>query len=117
MRGRQSETNSASPEESTSSITPLGPTDVHRNLSLNEEVYDDGQGYYKYMWYGWLRDGAEPDFSAEGDHGQFIYVSPEKNLIIVRNGVEYGADWYWKQWIETVCDFAGEFEGSDTQAN
>ena len=30
----------------------------------------------------------EYDFAAEGDHGQYIYVSPYKNLVIVRNGVE-----------------------------
>ena len=26
-------------------ITPLGSADAHRDLSLNEEVYDDGQGF------------------------------------------------------------------------
>ena len=61
------------------------------------------------MWYGFLRAGGANDFAAEGDHGQFIYVSPEKNLIIVRNGLEYGAEWYWKQWIETAYAFASAF--------
>ena len=78
-------------------------------------LFNDLQGYYKYMWYGFQRDGGAADFAAEGDHGQFIYVSPEKNLIIVRNGLEYGADWYWKQWIEAAYDFASEFEGADSQ--
>ena len=67
------------------------------------------------MWYGFLRDGNAYDFAAERDHGQFIYVSPEKNLIIVRNGVEYVADWHWKQWIETAYDFASAFKARDAQ--
>lgn len=54
------------------------------------EVYADGAGFYNYMWYGRLREGHPADFAAEGDHGQFIYVSPAYDLIIVRNGTSYG---------------------------
>jgi CubicO group peptidase (beta-lactamase class C family) len=50
----------------------------------------DSAGYYKYMWYGRLREGMPSDFAAEGDHGQIIYVSPAHDLIIVRNGTAYG---------------------------
>lgn len=52
--------------------------------------------YYGYMWWGFMRGDNAPDFSAEGDHGQFIYVSPSHRVIIVRNGTEYGIgphDW------------------------
>ncbi len=51
------------------------------------------------MWYGRLRDGQQPDFFAEGDHGQIIYVSPAHRLIIVRNGTAYGIP--GRQWINT----------------
>lgn len=61
-------------------------------------------GYYKYMWYGYLRGDGGYDFAAEGDHGQFIYVSPQKNLIIVRNGLEYGIP--WDEWIKSFYSFA-----------
>ena len=47
--------------------------------------------------------------SLKGDHGQFIYVSPAKNLIIVRNGLEYGYDWSWADWIEAAYQFASGF--------
>lgn len=48
-----------------------------------------GGGYYSYMWWGFLRpDGY--DFCAAGDKGQYIYVSPSKRLVIVRNGTDYG---------------------------
>ncbi len=48
-----------------------------------------GGGYYGYMWWGFLRpDGY--DFCAAGDKGQYVYVSPAKRLVIVRNGTDYG---------------------------
>lgn len=43
--------------------------------------------YYQYQW--WLARPGE-DFFAEGILGQFIYVYPKKNLIIVRLGSSYG---------------------------
>ena len=83
---------------------------------MGQAIFDDLSGYYKYMWYGFFRgegrgdgrDYAGYDFAAEGDHGQFIYVSPAKNLIIVRNGLEYGHGWSWADWIEAAYQFASE---------
>ena len=76
---------------------------------MGQTLFNDLNGYYKYMWYGLYRGEDGYDFAAEGDHGQFIYVSPAKNLIIVRNGLEYGYDWTWADWIETVYQFASEY--------
>jgi CubicO group peptidase (beta-lactamase class C family) len=66
-----------------------------------------GRTYYTYMWWGTTRGDGSYDFSAEGDHGQFIYVSPQKHLVIVRNGVEWGlsAD----QWFKLFYDFASQY--------
>ena len=52
------------------------------------------------MWYGFKRGEDQPDFAAEGDRGQIIYVSPHKNLIIVRNGDNYGIP--GDEWAEAV---------------
>lgn len=47
----------------------------------------NGADFYQYQW--WLpRPGV--DFMAKGILGQYIYVHPEKNLIIVRLGKNYG---------------------------
>ena len=47
--------------------------------------------YYQYQW--WLPTQTG-DFMAQGILGQFIYVNPSKNLIIVRLGKNYGkTDW------------------------
>jgi CubicO group peptidase (beta-lactamase class C family) len=71
-------------------------------------IFDSLGGYYKYMWYGYLRDGGDFDFGAEGDHGQYIYVSPSKNLIIVRNSLAYG-ELGNEDWTRLFYQFASEF--------
>jgi CubicO group peptidase (beta-lactamase class C family) len=64
-----------------------------------------GGGYYGYMWWGLLRpDGY--DFSAEGDKGQFIYVSPSKRLVIVRNGTDFGLP--SSEWVDLFYRFASD---------
>ena len=66
-----------------------------------------GQGYYKYMWWGMGRDDGTYDFTAEGDKGQFIYVSPEHNMVIVRNGTKYGVS--SEEWLKLFYEFAGQY--------
>jgi CubicO group peptidase (beta-lactamase class C family) len=91
--------------------TQVDPTRQHETYypdEMGQVIYNTLQGYYKYMWYGYTRDGDGYDFAAEGDHGQYIYVSPHKNLIIVRNGLEYGRDQSWYGWVETFFRFASD---------
>lgn len=64
-----------------------------------------GRGYYKYMWWGMVREEGY-DFVAWGDKGQYIYVSPHKNMIIVRNGVDFGIR--SNEWIRLCYQFAGD---------
>lgn len=49
---------------------------------------------YGFYWWGLERDGRY-DFYANGHFGQFIYISPEARLVIVRNGTGHGGlnDW------------------------
>ena len=92
-------------EESTS-LDPAKHNAEYYSHAWGPFVYDDGNGYYKYMWYGLLRDGAPADFAAEGDHGQYIYVSPANDMIIVRNGDEYGLS--SREWIDGFYRLAEE---------
>ncbi len=64
-----------------------------------------GNHYYKYMWWGKRRSNGQYDFCALGNHGQFIYLSPHKNLIITRNGERYGLE--PAKWIDMFYRFAG----------
>ena len=58
--------------------------------------------YYSHMWWGYARSDGNYDYYAEGDKGQFLYVCPEKNLIIVRHGETYG-DGGWNELFYAFC--------------
>ncbi len=61
---------------------------------------------YGYMWWGENCNPSSKDYFAMGNLGQFIYVSPVKNLIIVRNGERYGLEGEGKAWGEIFCQAA-----------
>lgn len=49
--------------------------------------------YYKYFWWGLKRPskiGNQNDYLAIGHRGQYIYISPQKHLVIVRTGIDPG---------------------------
>lgn len=55
--------------------------------STGMDTRDGGASFYKYQW--WL-PSAGGDFMAEGILGQYIYVDPSSNVIIVRMGKNTG---------------------------
>jgi hypothetical protein len=59
------------------------------------------------MWWGMAREGDTYDFTTEGDKGQFIYVSPAKKLVIVRNGIEHGVP--PQEWFDLFYEFASQY--------
>jgi CubicO group peptidase (beta-lactamase class C family) len=65
------------------------------------------QGYYQFMWWGVAMEPASYDFVAAGDRGQFIYVSPRKALVIVRNGIDYGIS--FDAWLNLFYRFTCNF--------
>jgi CubicO group peptidase (beta-lactamase class C family) len=84
-------------------------TPSYRGEDFGHKIYQTAKGgYYGYMWYGLHRDNGQDDFFAEGNHGQIIYVSPQSNLIIVRNGEQYGPGFDVMTWIEIFYHIAGE---------
>jgi hypothetical protein len=58
------------------------------------------------MWWGKACEGGGYDFYAGGDHGQYIYVSPQKHLVIVRNGLQWGM--LSAQWVKLCYDLASQ---------
>jgi len=88
------------------STQPLLPQDY-------DEYYPEwfaslpGQAYYQYMWWGTVRDEDSYDFNAGGDKGQLIYVSPQKNLVIVRNGIDFGIP--SEKWLDLFYEFASQY--------
>ena len=69
--------------------------------------FRDG-AYYQHFWWGQRRADGGYDYSARGNHGQFVYVSPANQVVIARNGREYGVP--PRQWIalfEAMADSLG----------
>ena len=59
--------------------------------SIKADTTNGGARNYKYQWWLPTKNG---DFMADGHLGQYIYVNPAKNLIIVRLGKKSGnANW------------------------
>jgi CubicO group peptidase (beta-lactamase class C family) len=79
--------------ESTREDSTVDRKEYYGDLAIREPL----DGYYKYMWWGLPRSDGAYDFSAVGNRGQFIYVSPQANLIIVRNGERYGIE--YDEWL------------------
>jgi CubicO group peptidase (beta-lactamase class C family) len=57
------------------------------DISTKKDSLEGSSLGYQYQW--WLTNPGH-DFRAEGILGQFVYVHPEKDLIIVRLGKKYG---------------------------
>ena len=80
----------------------------YENYYPDSFIFADGSGYYKYMWWGIQRDESNYDFIALGNHGQFIYISPHKNLIILRFGESYGEFGSAQGWVDMFYKFASD---------
>ncbi|WP_066316215.1 serine hydrolase [Bacillus sp. FJAT-29814] len=65
------------------------------DFPLNNEEYkgsflENSNIGYKYMWYSTLNNKGGLDFFAMGKYGQFLYMSPENNIVILRTGKSQG---------------------------
>lgn len=81
----------------------------YENYYYDDFIFTNGQGYYKYMWWGIQHDEQDYDFMALGNHGQFIYVSPQRNIIILRFGESYGEFGSAKGWVDMFYNFSNNF--------
>jgi len=90
-------------DESTQPLLPENYSDYYNDYVKAMP----GQGDYKYMWWGMAREGGSYDFTAEGDKGQFIYVSPDHSMVIIRNGTKYGISSH--EWLKIFYEFAGQY--------
>jgi CubicO group peptidase (beta-lactamase class C family) len=71
--------------------------------STSADTSTDPSQDYQYFWWVNTPDGKD-HFSARGNYGQYIYVAPEKDLVIVRLGKEEGelGYGYWTSLFEEL---------------
>jgi CubicO group peptidase (beta-lactamase class C family) len=89
--------------------TQIVPSEWVVESTRDNGLIQDAKIYYGYMWWGEKCNPNSQDYLAMGNFGQFIYVSPAKNLIIVRNGEKFGVEGEGEEWVvwgDLFCQFA-----------
>jgi CubicO group peptidase (beta-lactamase class C family) len=86
--------------------TQVGPSEWVTLSTQDNGLIADEKVHYGYYWWVYSCTPDTMDFTAQGDHGQFIYVSPVKKLIVIRNGEDYGLNPDTMEWPEKFCQFA-----------
>ena len=89
-------------KESTIAKNPLTMADSDSAFLAERNVS------YQYMWYSIKNAKGGHDFFAAGKYGQFLYVSPENETVIVRTGHDTGDVLWWPDIFKTVAEHAGE---------
>jgi CubicO group peptidase (beta-lactamase class C family) len=72
------------------------------------EVTTDPDPYYRYFW--WVDLERPGRFYALGNFGQYIYVAPDADTVIVRLGRDWGVE--NQTWLATFRDVADELARS-----
>lgn len=63
-----------------------------------------GNTYYKFLWWGREQNRTYNDIYAMGVMGQFVYVSTENDVVIVRQGTKWGIDGWWPEIFEDLAN-------------
>ncbi len=72
--------------------------------STQKDTSDGSAWNYQYQW--WLVSENGGDFTAMGHLGQFVYVNPDADVIIVRLGNSRGG-LEWDQWLTIFAELTG----------
>jgi CubicO group peptidase (beta-lactamase class C family) len=78
--------------------------------STRADTSTDPSQDYQYFWWVDTPDGKD-HFSARGKYGQYIYVAPERDLVIVRLGKEEGEQGHG-YWIDLFEELATKLDTS-----
>src|ERR687897_524689 len=80
--------------------------------STRADTSKDPSQDYQYFWWVNTPEGGEAyHFSGRGKYGQYIYVAPEKDLVIVRLGKEEGEQGY-DNWISLFEELSTKLDTS-----
>jgi CubicO group peptidase (beta-lactamase class C family) len=74
---------------------------------ITSEPLNEGALGYQYMWYSFDNGLGGYDYFAHGNRGQYLYVSPENDTVIVRTGTEEGPVDTWPTVFYQMAVHAG----------
>lgn len=66
-------------------------------------VLQQGRTYYKNFWWGIKQDSEPNDIYAMGPLGQFVYISTQKNVVIIRQANKWGTKSWWPYILEELA--------------
>jgi CubicO group peptidase (beta-lactamase class C family) len=66
------------------------------------------QRRYGYGYFWWLDPERPGSFYAFGNYGQYIYVAPDADAVIVRTGSDWGIDNH--AWLDVFRDVARQLQ-------
>lgn len=73
--------------------------------STRVDTTKDPADFYQYFWWVDVAHGERGRFMARGNLGQFIYVVPDKDLVVVRFGEQWGYN-RWPELLRSIADRA-----------
>jgi CubicO group peptidase (beta-lactamase class C family) len=85
-------------------IKSTAPDPNDKRFSEDFSGWQEFGGYYGYHWWGLKKNDGSYDFMASGHLGQYIYVSPEKNMVVVRFGSEPDSNVLWYDVIKSLVN-------------
>lgn len=74
---------------------------------ISEETMPNSPVGYQYMWYSFENGKGGYDYFAYGNHGQYLYISPDNDTVIVRTGTEEGDLDTWIDVLYQIAMYAG----------
>lgn len=74
---------------------------VRESTAVSDE--HDPSAAYGYWWWTYRDDELGDYFAARGNKGQFIVVIPERDLVVVRHGRDFGGV---EDWVGAIADIA-----------
>jgi len=81
-----------------------------RKYDMDGDFFGDVEVGYRYMWYSIQNNAGGHDFFAAGKYGQYLYVSPENDTVIVRTGYSEGSVDWWPDVLRQTAELAQELD-------
>ena len=86
-------------------------SDPNYQRTLADQGWENGD-YYGYMWWGAQHPDGSYDYAAMGNYGQYIMISPDEKILMVRHGIDSGGDSSWEvdDWGDVLQSLVAEMK-------